>query len=66
MTDVNAQDAPDDAQAAFSGTREVDPRYALNSGALDAWMRENVEGYAGPLAIRQFKGGQSNVPLSRK
>ncbi len=56
MTDVNAQDA----QATFSGTREVDPRYALNEAALDAWMRENVEAYAGPLAIRQFKGGQSN------
>ena len=56
MTDPNASDA----QATFSGTREVDPRYALNEAALDAWMRENVEGYSGPLAIRQFKGGQSN------
>lgn len=56
MTDVNATDA----QATFSGTREVDPRYALNEGALDAWMRANVEAYSGPLAIRQFKGGQSN------
>ncbi len=56
MTDVNASDA----QSTFSGTREVDPRYALDLAALDAWMRENVEAYCGPLAIRQFKGGQSN------
>ena len=53
MTDI-------DAQSTFSGTREVDPRYALDEGALDAWMRASVEGYAGPLTIRQFKGGQSN------
>ena len=58
MTDAatNSQDA----QATFAGTREVDPRYALDEGALDAWMRKNVEGYAGPLTLRQFKGGQSN------
>ena len=27
---------------------------------LDAWLRENVEGYRGPLTLWQFKGGQSN------
>ena len=53
-------DSSNDPQAAFSGTREVDPRYWLDEGALDAWMAANVEGYAGPLTIRQFKGGQSN------
>ena len=56
MTDA----APLDAQSAFSGTREVDPRYRLDEAALDAWMRANVSGYAGPLTVRQFKGGQSN------
>ncbi len=49
-----------DAQAAFSGTREVDPRYRLDEAALNAWMTANVAGYAGPLTVRQFKGGQSN------
>lgn len=53
-------DLATDAQAAFSGTREVDPRYRLDEAALDAWMAANVEGYSGPLTIRQFKGGQSN------
>ena len=49
-----------DAQTAFSGTCEVDPRYRLDDAALDAWMAEHVPGYAGPLTVRQFKGGQSN------
>ncbi len=53
-------DAAADPQATFSGTREVDPRYALDAVALDGWMTANVEGYAGPLSVRQFKGGQSN------
>lgn len=56
MTDA----APLDAQSAFSGTRDVDPRYRLDEAALDAWMRTHVSGYAGPLTVRQFKGGQSN------
>ncbi len=49
-----------DAQAAFSGTREVDPRYRLDEPTLERWLTQNVEGYAGPLTVRQFKGGQSN------
>ena len=56
MTDASSIDA----QAAFSGTREVDPRYRLDDAALDAWMADHVTGYAGPLTVRQFKGGQSN------
>jgi aminoglycoside phosphotransferase (APT) family kinase protein len=55
MTDIDT-----DPQAAFSGTREVDPRYRLDEAALDVWLTANVEGYAGPLTVRQFKGGQSN------
>lgn len=53
-------DSSTDPQSAFSGTREVDPRYRLDEAALDVWMAANVEGYAGPLTVRQFKGGQSN------
>lgn len=49
-----------DPQAAFSGTREVDERHRLDEAALDAWLTANVEGYAGPVSVRQFKGGQSN------
>lgn len=49
-----------DAQATFSGTREVDPRHALDEATLEHWLTAHVEGYAGPLTLRQFKGGQSN------
>lgn len=49
-----------DAQDAFSGTREVDPRHRLDEAALDRWLADHVAGYAGPLTVRQFKGGQSN------
>ena len=49
-----------DPQATFSGTREVDPRHALNETRLAAWLADNVMGFSGPLAIRQFRGGQSN------
>jgi len=44
----------------FSGTREVEERHRVNEANLDAWMKENVEGYQGPLKVLQFKGGQSN------
>ena len=68
MTDASAADAPlQDAQTAFSGTREVDPRYRLDETGLDAWMTENVAGFAGPLTVRQFKGGvavEFRLPLS--
>lgn len=61
MTDAANTDASNlDPQAAFAGTREVDPRYRLDEAALDAWLRAHVEGYAGPVTVRQFKGGQSN------
>jgi aminoglycoside phosphotransferase (APT) family kinase protein len=48
------------AQETFSGTKAVDERYALDEARLAAWMQANVEGYKGPLEVRQFKGGQSN------
>jgi aminoglycoside phosphotransferase (APT) family kinase protein len=44
----------------FSGTRPVEERHRINEANLDVWMREHVEGYAGPLTVLQFKGGQSN------
>ena len=49
-----------DAQATFSGTREVDPRHALDQAALENWLSAHVENYVGPVEVRQFKGGQSN------
>lgn len=43
-----------------SGVRAVDPRHALDEARLDDWLASHVEGYAGPLTVSQFKGGQSN------
>jgi aminoglycoside phosphotransferase (APT) family kinase protein len=37
--------------------RETHP---LDESALAGWMQAHVAGYAGPLTIEQFKGGQSN------
>jgi aminoglycoside phosphotransferase (APT) family kinase protein len=51
------------AQAAadsFSGVKPVEPRHRFDEGALDRWMAAEVVGYAGPLRVWQFKGGQSN------
>lgn len=44
----------------FSGTKPVEERHRIDDAALAAWMSANVEGYRGPLEVRQFKGGQSN------
>ncbi len=53
-------DAEPTAQDLNSGTKPVDERHRIDEGRLEAWLKANVEGYAGPLEVRQFKGGQSN------
>ena len=42
------------------GTGEVREAHRFDVANLDAWLRANVEDYAGPLTVEQFKGGQSN------
>jgi len=49
-----------DNQSAFSGVKPVEERHKLDEATLTAWLEANVEGFAGPLTINQFKGGQSN------
>jgi aminoglycoside phosphotransferase (APT) family kinase protein len=44
----------------FEGTKPVEERHRFDEAALAAWMEANVEGYAGPLSVSMFKGGQSN------
>jgi hypothetical protein len=44
----------------FSGTKDVADSHKFDEAKLAAWMEANVEGYKGPLEVRQFKGGQSN------
>jgi aminoglycoside phosphotransferase (APT) family kinase protein len=43
-----------------SGTKEVAESHRFDEAKLFAWMQANVEGFSGPLEVRQFKGGQSN------
>lgn len=46
--------------ADFSGTMPVEERHRVDEANLAKWMEAHVEGYAGPLKVSQFKGGQSN------
>ncbi|MGB6539464.1 MAG: phosphotransferase family protein [Xanthobacteraceae bacterium] len=49
-----------DRQSTFSGIKEVAERLRFDVGRLEAYLREHVKGFAGPLSVSQFKGGQSN------
>ncbi len=49
-----------DRHKEFSGTQPVRKEFELNIDALQAYMEENVEGFAGTIQLDQFKGGQSN------
>ncbi len=39
---------------------EVRAAHRLDETVLARWLEANVEGYAGPLSVRQFQGGASN------
>jgi len=49
-----------DIAAANTGTTPVREGFAFDEASLARWLEANVAGYAGPLVIEQFKGGQSN------
>ncbi|MBV8247372.1 MAG: phosphotransferase [Comamonas sp.] len=44
----------------FVGTRPVSDQHAFDIQALTAWLGRHVQGFAGPLQVEMFKGGQSN------
>ncbi len=44
----------------FIGTQPVAERQKFDVAALERYLATHVEGFAGPLTIEQFKGGQSN------
>ncbi|HET7730664.1 MAG TPA: phosphotransferase [Usitatibacter sp.] len=48
------------AYEAYQGTRPVADAHRFDVAALEAYMAANVPGFRGPLAVEQFKGGQSN------
>ncbi len=55
-----AEAAEQARELANTGTKAVAESHRFDEAALIAWMQANVEGFAGPLEVRQFKGGQSN------
>jgi len=44
----------------FVGTRPVSEAHQFDVGALEAWLKQHMPGFAGPLSVEMFKGGQSN------
>jgi aminoglycoside phosphotransferase (APT) family kinase protein len=49
-----------DTSSQNRGTSEVRSAHRFEIAPLEHWMRREVEGFAGPLEVEQFKGGQSN------
>jgi aminoglycoside phosphotransferase (APT) family kinase protein len=42
------------------GLRDPPAQHAFDTVRLAAWMQANIEGFSGPIELRQFAGGQSN------
>ncbi|HUH93371.1 MAG TPA: phosphotransferase [Casimicrobiaceae bacterium] len=45
---------------AFVGTMPVPERHRVDADRLEAYLSDRVRGFRGPVAIEQFRGGQSN------
>lgn len=56
---MSAQE-PLNAEEAFVGTVAPEGADKLDEAKLTQWFEANVEGFAGPLSVSKFKGGQSN------
>jgi len=48
------------ARRPMEGTADVRDVHRFDVAALERYLRERIEGFAGPLTVRQFRGGQSN------
>ena len=44
----------------FTGTKAMAESHAFDTLALQAHLQQQLPGFAGPLRVEQFKGGQSN------
>jgi aminoglycoside phosphotransferase (APT) family kinase protein len=42
------------------GLRDASDPPPFDTGRLEMWMAEHIAGFAGPIAVDQFAGGQSN------
>jgi aminoglycoside phosphotransferase (APT) family kinase protein len=47
-------------QELFSGTRAIPSAQSMDLAKLEAYLASAISGFAGPLQIEQFRGGQSN------
>ena len=45
---------------AYVGTMPVPERHRIDPERLEAFLAERIPGFCGPVAIEQFRGGQSN------
>jgi aminoglycoside phosphotransferase (APT) family kinase protein len=44
----------------FTGTRAISAQHAFDAEALRTWLAPRLPGFDAPIAVEQFKGGQSN------
>ncbi|MBT9596749.1 MAG: phosphotransferase [Vitreoscilla sp.] len=44
----------------YTGTKPVAASHLFDTAALERYLTERLPGFAGPLSVEQFKGGQSN------
>ena len=44
----------------FIGTKPVDERLGFDATRLEDYLREQIDGFKGPVTVEQFSGGQSN------
>ena len=49
-----------DRQAVFTGTKDVAEPLRFDVARLQGYLANKVHGFSAPLAVRQFRGGQSN------
>jgi len=47
-------------QEQFSGTKDVEQHLQFDESNLTQYLEKTIDGFAGPLQVRRFKGGQSN------
>jgi aminoglycoside phosphotransferase (APT) family kinase protein len=51
---------PDTTNAVAGDTIDVKAAHRFDETRLDAYLRDHIAGYTGPLTVKQFEGGQSN------
>lgn len=50
----------EEGEAGLAGATSVSDPAGIDALRLAAWLTENVAGFAGPLSLKKFVGGQSN------